>query len=163
MLKPSGYSVSNFRIQKFSLLISCWMRVSLALVVFLNWSIMVNFACLLKLWLSCWKCLQAVIVSTFSKSFRWLFSLMLTLVSAFPTNYLLNKTHSIKYITQLLVQLTLWNILYIFLVWWLLKVEKRYLMPSTGLLMETKIDEHFCKYLFSKNSKNLKNISTLMR
>ena len=74
MLKPFGYSVYNFGIQKFSLSISCWMGVSLDFEVFVNWSMMVNFACLLKLQFSCWKCLQAIITSTFFTSFRWLFS-----------------------------------------------------------------------------------------
>ena len=98
MLKPFGYSVSNFRMQRFSLSIGCWMKISLDLEVFVNWSIMVNFACLLKLWLSCWICLQTIIASTFSTSFWWLFGLMSKLVSAFPKSCLLHKMHSMKYI-----------------------------------------------------------------
>ena len=65
MLKPFRYCVSNFRIQEFSTLISQWVRVTSDLKVFVNWSIMVNFACLLKLWLSCWKCLEAINASAF--------------------------------------------------------------------------------------------------
>ena len=98
MLKPFGYSVSNFRMQRFSLSIGYWMRISLDLEVFDNWSIMVNFACLLKLWLSCWICLQTIIASTFSTSFWWFSSLMSKLVSTFPTSCLLHKMHSMKYI-----------------------------------------------------------------
>ena len=37
MLKPYGFSISDFRIQKFSILISRWVRVSLDLEVFVNW------------------------------------------------------------------------------------------------------------------------------
>ena len=91
MLKPFGYSVSDFRIQKFSLSISRWVRVYFDLDVFVAWSIMVNFACLLKLCVSCWKCLQAIIASTFFTSFRRLFSLLLKLVSDVPTHCLLHK------------------------------------------------------------------------
>ena len=121
-MEPFGYSVSDFRIQKFSLSLSRWARVSLDLEVFVNLTRIVHFECLLKLWLSCWKCLQAIIASTFFTFFRWLFSLILKLVSTFPTYCLLHKIHSIKYMTQLLAQLTFWNILYIFLVCSLLKV-----------------------------------------
>ena len=120
VLKPFGYNVSNFRIQKFYLLVSHQVRVFLNLELFVSWSITVNFAYLLKLRLSCWKCLQAIIASTLFTSFEWLFSLILKLIPAFPTFCLLHKMPSIKYITYLLAQLTLWNILYIFFVCWLL-------------------------------------------
>ena len=83
LLKPFRYSVSNFKIEKFSLLISRWVRVSLNLEVFVNWST--------KLWLSCWKCFQVITAST-------LFSLILKLVSAFPTHCLLYKMLFIIYI-----------------------------------------------------------------
>ena len=118
---PKMPILNRVKIQKFSLSISRWVRVPLDLEVFVNWSIMVNFACLLKFWLICWKYLQTIIASTFFTSFRWLFSHILKLVSAFPTYCLLHEMHPIKYITKLLAQLTLWNILYIFLVCWLLK------------------------------------------
>ena len=36
LLKPCGYSVSNFEIQKFSTSINRWVRVSLDLEVFVN-------------------------------------------------------------------------------------------------------------------------------
>ena len=94
---------------------------------------MVNFTCLLKLWLSYRKCLQAINPSNFLTSFQWLFSLILKLVSAFPTYCLLHKMHSIKYITYLLLQLTLWNILHIFLVCWLLKVVFRACLQQSDL------------------------------
>ena len=90
VLKPFGYNVSNFRIQKFYLLVSHQVRVFLNLELFVSWS------------------------------FEWLFSLILKLIPAFPTFCLLHKMPSIKYITYLLAQLTLWNILYIFFVCWLL-------------------------------------------
>ena len=86
------------------------MRVSLHLEVFFKWSIMVNFACLLKLWLSCWKCLQAIIASTIFQSCRWLFSVILKLVSALPTYWLLHKMRFIKYIMQQPAELTLQNV-----------------------------------------------------
>ena len=54
--------------------------------------------------------------------FTSLFSLILELVSDFSTYCLLDKMHLIKYIMYLLAQLTLWNILYILLVCWPLKV-----------------------------------------
>ena len=69
LLNVSWCSVSNFKIQKFSLSISRCVEVSLDLEVFVNWAIMVNLACLSKLWLSCWNCLQAIIVSPFFTSF----------------------------------------------------------------------------------------------
>ena len=58
MLKSSGYSVSSFRIQKFSLSISHWLRVYLDFYIFVNWFIMLNFTWLLKLWPSCSKYLE---------------------------------------------------------------------------------------------------------
>ena len=100
MLNLFGYSVYNFKIQNLSFLISHWIRVSLELKVFVYWSIMVNFAFLLKLWLSCWKCFQAITALTFFTSLRWWFSLILKLVSAFPLYCLLRKVHSSKYITR---------------------------------------------------------------
>ena len=107
-------TLSNFRIQNFSFLLSCWVRVSLDLKVFVNWSIMVNSACLLKLWLFYWKFLKVIIASTFFTPFWLSFILVLKLVSAFPTYCLLHKMNSIKYKTYLLAQLTLWNILHTF-------------------------------------------------
>ena len=105
MLKSFGYSVSNFRVQKFSLLTNRWVRVSLDLEVFVNWSIMTNFACLLKLCLFYWKCLQVIIALTFFTSFWWIFSLILKLVSPFATCCLLHKMHSIKYITIVFIRI----------------------------------------------------------
>ena len=61
------------------------MGVSIDLEVFFNWLIMLKLECLLRSWLSSLKYLQAIIASTFLISFRWLFSLILKLVFAFPT------------------------------------------------------------------------------
>ena len=83
MLKPFGYSVSHFRIQKFYLPVSRWVRVSLYLEMFVNWSLMMNFECLLKVWLSSWKCFEAIHASTFFTSFCWLFSFVSKVVSVF--------------------------------------------------------------------------------
>ena len=105
MLKSFGYSASNFRVQKFSLLTNHWVTFSLDLEVFVNWSIMTNFTCLLKLWLFYWKCLQIIIALTFFTSFWWIFSLILKLVSPFATCCLLHKMRSIKYITIVFIRI----------------------------------------------------------
>ena len=108
----------------------------------------VNFACLLKLWLSYWKCLQAIIVSTFLTPFRWLFSLKLKLVSAFPAHSLLHKMHSIKYITKLLTRWTFWNILYIFVVCSLLKVVVFRTCLQQRCLKFVRHGEHLSRFNF---------------
>ena len=90
------------------------MRVFLDLVVYVNWSTMLNFADLLTLQIYYSKCLQAIIVSAFFTTFWWLFSLILKLFSALPTYCLLHRINFIKYITQKLAQFTLWNTLNIF-------------------------------------------------
>ena len=55
-----------------------------------------NFACLLKISFFSWKCLHANMASGFLTSLGWLFSLILKLVSDFPTYYFLQKVHSIR-------------------------------------------------------------------
>ena len=80
---------------------------------------MVIFSCFLELWLSCWKCLQAIIASSFFASFRWLFNLILKLVSALPTELFItqNALRQIYNLTDGTI-----NVLEYFLVCWLLKV-----------------------------------------
>ena len=125
MLKPFGYSASNFKISKFSYWISSWVTVSLDLEVFVNWSIMVNFGCLLKLWLSCWKRLQAIIASTFFSFFDDYSVLMF--VSAFARHCLLHELHQI-YNVEVVKYL-----IYIFIGYWLLKVVLRTCLQQSDL------------------------------
>ena len=84
--------------------------------------------------------------------FWWLFSLVLRFVSAFPTYCLLHELHSIKYITKLLAEFTLWNILYISFVCWLLKVVVFCTFLQQSDLTFVRNREHlpgfnFCNYL----------------
>ena len=78
---------------------------------------MVNFACLLKLLFSCWKCLQTIIALNFSHLFDDYSVLYKSLFLLF-----LNIAYFIKCMTWLLAQSKLWNIFNSFLVCWLSKV-----------------------------------------
>ena len=76
---------SSVWIQKFPLSIKCCCRISSGFFVLASFSIMMNFLCLLKLWLFSWRCFDANIVLGwgFFTSFLWLFSLILKRVSTF--------------------------------------------------------------------------------
>ena len=84
-LSPNGTSVFSFWIRKFSLNINISRSASLEPRKFTSLSMMMNLACLLKLYTFFWKCLQARMELGFSMSFLWLFNLLLNAISAFPT------------------------------------------------------------------------------
>ena len=77
---------SSVWIQKFSLSIKLWFRISIGFFVLVSLPIIMNFACLLKLWLSSWKCFRANMVWGwgFFASFLRLFRVILKGVCAFP-------------------------------------------------------------------------------
>ena len=54
-------------------------------------------------------------------SFLWLFNRILNAVSGFPTYWILQSSHSSKYMMKLLLQVIFFNILNVLLVWLLLK------------------------------------------
>ena len=96
---PGGAKFSSSIIQRFSRCFSLSFNVSVDFVLmFLKFSIIMNFHWLLKSWSYLLKCLQAGIALGFLKSFLGLLSLMLNDVSELPTYGTL----------QLLLQLTLW-------------------------------------------------------
>ena len=70
----------------------------------------------MKSWISCWKCLQAIVGSTFFTSFQSYIKVFF--VS--PTYCLLHKMHPINFILLLLAHLTLWNfVFFLFFFGWL--------------------------------------------
>ena len=79
-----GVSGSSVNIQKFSLRFSLSLIFSVSMSTWHICSISMNFACVLKLWFLPEKWRLAGIASGFHTSFRWLLSLMLNSVSAFP-------------------------------------------------------------------------------
>ena len=94
MLKPFGYTVSNFKIKKFSLLISHWVKCG-----DVHQTISDGKLCML---IEIVTFLFKMFASHYCVDFFHIFSmisLMLKLVSAFPTYCLLHKKHSIKYTT----------------------------------------------------------------
>ena len=96
---PGSAKFSSFIIQRFYRCFSFSFNVSVDFVLmFLKFSIIMNFHWLLKSWSYLLKCLQAGIALGFLKSFLGLLSLMLNDVSELPTYGML----------QLLLQLTLW-------------------------------------------------------
>ena len=117
--------VSNVWIQKFSLWIKHCRKISLAFFVLVSLSIIMNFACLVKLWFYSHKCLHANLVLEWEifTLFQWLFSLILKAVSGFPTYCFLHNVHSINYMTYALEQIVWWKILYDSWICWLLKVD----------------------------------------
>ena len=137
--------VFNVWIQKFSLWIKRCRRIYLDFYVLLSSSIMMNFACLLKLWRFSRKCLHANMVLGwgFFTSYLWLLSLILKAVSALPTYCFLHNVHSIKYMSYALEQLTWWKILYDFWVCWLLKVDGVVTWLQYRVLLFPKHGEHF--------------------
>ena len=80
---------------KFSHCMECWHKMSVELEVFTSLSMIINLAWLLNLWHCCWKYQQASIALGSLVSFLCLFNLMVNVVSAFPTYYLLQSVHSI--------------------------------------------------------------------
>ena len=112
-----GASVSSLMFQK-SRRFSRSLRVSLLTFdISVNCSIKVNFACFMKLWPCILKWLHAGIALWL---FLWLFSLKLKRVPDFPTYWILHNMHSIKQITYWLFQVSLWNVLNVLFVCWLM-------------------------------------------
>ena len=99
--------VFNVWIQKFPLWIKRCRGISLVFLL-VNFSIIINFACLLKLWFFSQKYLHATMVLGwgFVTSFPWLFSLTLKRISVFLTYCFLHNVHFIKYMTYAQEQLT---------------------------------------------------------
>ena len=121
-------------------------------LVLVRLSIMMNFACLSKMCFVTWKCLHANMASSFLTSSRWLFSVILKVVSYFPTYCFLRKVHSIIQIRYALEQLTSWNIvrficLLAFKSWWIITC----LQQSVLLFIEHGEHSPFslCCYVFS--------------
>ena len=104
--------MSNLIIQKSSLLSSVLVFNSLDIFFFSSFSMMVTLACLVK---SCpvdLKCLSTRMDLSLLAWFLWVFSLKLNIVSHFPTYGLKwHKMHSMRYMTKIDLQLTLWYIL----------------------------------------------------
>ena len=120
---PLGASISSVMIWKSSRRFSRSLRVSLLTFdISVNCSIWVNFACFMKLWLCILKWLDARIVFGLLTPFLWLFSLKLKWVADFPTYWILRNMHSFKKITYWLLQVSLWNILNVLFVCWLVNV-----------------------------------------
>ena len=121
MLRPSGIRVFSRRIHLSSLCSSIDLVFSLSLVTFSSFSITVNFACFVKSWSCFWKCLSQGGPSILQTSFLCWLILRFSRHSDFPMYCILQMLHSIKYIRNVLLQLTVWNILYSFPVTLLLK------------------------------------------
>ena len=104
---------------------------------------MMNLACRLKLcpiWL---KCLSTGIALGSLTSFLWLFSRTLKAVSAFPTYWILQSSHSSKYMMKLILQVAFCNILNVLLVWLLLKCSVFIICLQQSVLEFEKHVEHF--------------------
>ena len=86
-----------------------------------NYSIMMNLTCRFKLCAVWLKCVSTGMALGSLTSFRWLFSRILKAVSAFPTYWILQSSHSSKYMMKLILQVVFWNILNVLLVWLLLR------------------------------------------
>ena len=142
-MSPDGVNVFNFLIQKVSRVFSFSVRISLDVFsICCNCSIMINLACRLKLcpvWL---QCLSTGMVLRSLTSFLWLFNHILKVGSAFPTYWILQSSHSNKYIMKLLLQVVFWNILNVLLVWLLLKCSILVTCLEQSVLEFEKHGEH---------------------
>ena len=131
-------------IQKVSCVFSFSFSISLdVFTISCNCSIMMNLVCRLKLcpvWL---KCLSAGMALGSLTSFWWLYNCILKAVSAFPTYWILEISHSSKYMTKLLLQVVFWNILNILLAWLLLKCSVFVICFQQSILEFEKHGEHF--------------------
>ena len=143
-LSHDGVNVFNFLIQTVSRVFS--LSISISLDVFsisCNCSNMMNLACRFKLcpvWL---KCLSTGMALGPLTSFLWLFNRILKTVSAFPTYWILQSSHSSKYMMQLLLQVVFWNIVNVVLVWLLLKCSVFITCLQQSVLEFEKHGEHF--------------------
>ena len=68
---------------------------------------------------------------------------ILKAVSAFPTYWILQSSHSSKYMMKLLLQVVFWNILNVLLVWLLLKCSVFITCLQQSVLEFEKHGEHF--------------------
>ena len=120
---PLGASVSSLIIQKSSRRFNHSVRVSiLTFYISVNCSDRVKFACFMNLSPCILRWLHAVITFGLLTSFLWIFSLKLKEVSDFPTYWILHNMHSIKQITYWLLHVSLWSILKVLFVCWLVNV-----------------------------------------
>ena len=109
-------------------------------------SIKVNFASLLKSWsLLSEKCLHAGMVSGLGlyALFLWLFSRWLNCVSVLPTYCMWHFLHSMRYMTKLLLQVVLWNMVYDFLVCWLVNEDVELICLQHRLVILVRHGRHF--------------------
>ena len=107
-------------------------------------SIIMNFACLLKLWFYSLICLHPNMVLEWGifTSFLWLFSLILKAVSGFPTYYFLHNVHSINCMTYALKQFyMIWKLM---LLWPGCSTEVCYFLNTGNIFLVSK-----CFCLFS--------------
>ena len=129
--------------KKFLVFLVCFSTLLDVFSVSCNCSIMMNLACRLKLcpvWL---KCLSTGMALGSLTSFLWLFNRILKAVSAFPTYWILQSSHSSKYMMKLLLQVVFWNILNVLLVWLLLKCFVFITCLQKSVLEFEKHGEHF--------------------
>ena len=104
-----GAKISSFIIQKFSGCFSASCNVPVDVVLmFLGCSMTMIFPWLLKSWSCLLKCLEAGIALEFLTYFLWLLSLILNGVPDLQAYWMLQKYHSIRSITKLLLQLIQW-------------------------------------------------------
>ena len=108
-----------------------------------NCSIKMNLARRLKLCPVWMKCLSSGMALGSLTSFLWLFNRILKAVSAFPTSWILQSSHSSKYMMKLLLQVVFWNILNVLLVWLLLKCSVFITCLQQSVLEFEKHSEHF--------------------
>ena len=104
---------------------------------------MMNSACRLNLCPVSLKCLSTGMALGSLTSFLWLFNRILKVVSAFPTSWILQSSHSSKYMMKLLLQVVFWNILNVLLVWLLLKCSVFITCLQQSVLEFEKHGEHF--------------------
>ena len=105
-LRPLGFEVSSFMIQKFYLCFYNFTLVSLLKVFSRICSILMNLVSLFMI-----KWCEAGITSVLYTSLWWLFSFKLKSISALPTYCMGHLLHSKRQITNLLLQFTWWKII----------------------------------------------------
>ena len=93
--------------------------------------------------MSCLKCLSTGMALGSLTSFLWLFNRILKAVSAFPTYWILQSSHSSIYMMKILLQVVFWNIRNVLLVWLLLKCSVFIICLQQSVLEFEKHCEHF--------------------
>ena len=134
-LSPDGVNIFNFLIQKVPRVFSLSFSISLDVFsISCNYWIMMSLACRLKLcpiWL---KCLSTGMALEPLTSFLRLFD---------HRYWILQSSHSSKYMVKLLLQVVFWNILNVLLVWLLLKCSVFITCLQQSVLEFEKHGEHF--------------------